>query len=67
MAPAPFHAARLGPSMADLAMARHGLSVTVLQGGGLRPGQIRRVPLPGFGIAALLRRFADGLAKRKRQ
>lgn len=67
MAPAPFQTGRLGPSMADLAEERHGLTVTVLQGGGLRPGPIRRVPLPGFGIAALLRRFAGGLVNRKRQ
>ncbi len=62
----PFHSARLGPAIVDLAKERHATSLMFLQGGGISPEQLRRIPLPGFPFAALLRRLASGLAGKKR-
>lgn len=64
----PFFTGRLGPCIGDITRAQCNMSMVFLQGGGLSKRQIDQVPLRGFGLGWIFRRwFAPFRAKQENQ
>ena len=57
----PFHSARLGPVVADIAQERQAVAMILLPGGGLGPEQVRQLRREAAAPLKLVRRLIAGL------